>query len=89
MNSRDKIFGWVVNWLQRYLNVSQDKISENSVFYELGLDSVGAVVLVGELEEDFDCVLEETLIWDYPTIKTLVDYLENLGIKNRILEEVE
>lgn len=44
-------------------------------FAELGLDSLVALKLRGNLQIALDCNLPATLIFNYPTIRELVDYL--------------
>jgi len=39
------------------------------------LDSVAAVGLAGELEDWLDVELPATILWDYPTIAALAEYL--------------
>ena len=76
MINRDNLYDWLVNWLVSYLHVSKESINDHCAFSDLGVDSVGAVTLAGDLEAGLNCDLEDTLLWDYPTIKDLVNYLE-------------
>jgi len=39
------------------------------------MDSVHAIMLVGDLEETLGCRLSPTLAWDYPTIAALSEHL--------------
>ena len=50
----------------------------NSSFTELGLDSLTAVELRDRLQASLDCTLSATLVYDYPTLADLRDYLTNL-----------
>lgn len=77
MENKEQYFGWLSNWLQKYLSIEEDQIDEETVFAELGIDSVGAVTLVGDLESEFNAHIDETLLWDYPTVGELVDFIQN------------
>ena len=44
-------------------------------FFELGLDSLMAVELKNLLESSLEMRLSSTLLFDYPTVETLVEYL--------------
>jgi acyl carrier protein len=40
-----------------------------------GLSSIAALTLSGDMEVWLGCELEPTLVWDYPTIEELSNYL--------------
>ena len=42
---------------------------------ELGLDSILSIEVRGTLEDDLDCALPATLLFDYPTLEALSGYL--------------
>ncbi|WP_193199908.1 type I polyketide synthase [Nostoc sp. MG11] len=44
-------------------------------FFELGMDSLTSVELRNRLQISLGCTLSPTLIFDYPTMKTLINYL--------------
>ncbi len=85
MSSSRVLQEWVVNWLVKYLNVSENLIDDDCAFSDLGVDSVGAVTLVGDIEDYLDCELEPTLLWNYPTIKELVAYLETSSKSSKLV----
>jgi acyl carrier protein len=71
---------WLVDRIAVYLKRSSDQIDATVPLAEYGLDSVAALSLCGDIEEDFDLVLEPTVAWDYPTIEALAAHiLEELG----------
>ena len=38
---------------------------------EYGLDSVAALSLCGDIEEEFGLIVEPTVAWDHPTVQAL------------------
>lgn len=52
-----------------------ESIALEEEFPLLGLNSVHAVSLTGELEEFLDRSLEPSLVYEYPTIRSLAQYL--------------
>ena len=50
----------------------------SSTFTELGLDSLTAVELRNRLQTGLDCSLPATLVYDYPSLAELRDYLSNI-----------
>jgi phthiocerol/phenolphthiocerol synthesis type-I polyketide synthase B len=51
-------------------------LSEDIGFLDLGLDSIMALKLKQMAEQRFGIALDATLVFDYPTLFTLVDYIE-------------
>ncbi len=66
---------WLVDRIAVYLRRSPGEIDPSVPLAEYGLDSVAALSLCGDIEEDFDLVLEPTVAWDYPTIEALSAHL--------------
>ena len=54
---------------------SPDQIELGQRFIDLGLDSLMAVELRNHLQSTVGCCLRSTLVFDYPTIEAMVDYL--------------
>lgn len=61
------IEAWLIERVARYLRLSPDEISPNTQLDEIGLDSVYALTLCGEIEDGMGLVVEPTIAWDYPT----------------------
>lgn len=53
------------------------EISAEDLFVNLGLDSVNGVYLLDILEKRTGLQLNPLLLWDYPTIKSLAEFLSN------------
>ena len=70
------------------LQIEPDKISSESNFYGLGIDSLRAVEIIGELEDKLNLPISANLMFEYSTITELSTYFtENYSIrlKNEIL----
>ncbi|MBS0016370.1 MAG: phosphopantetheine-binding protein [Arthrospira sp. PLM2.Bin9] len=71
----EAIQGWLINQLALRLGLNADEIDVDEDFANYGLNSIEAVNLSGDLENQFGRRLPPTLLWDYPTIKAIADYL--------------
>jgi len=69
------IVKWLVNKLAERLGVAETEIDIREPFVNYGLDSVQAVRLSAELEDWLGTKLSPTLVYDYPNIESLAQYL--------------
>jgi amino acid adenylation domain-containing protein len=51
------------------------KLGPTERLFDWGLDSLMAIELRGRLQQSLGCTLRSTVLFDYPTIEALVDYL--------------
>lgn len=77
LKSRDEIQEWLVNQVAGLLFVDPKSIDVTAPFNSFGLSSRDAVMLSGDLEEWLDRRFSPTLIYEYPTIIALVDFLSS------------
>ncbi|HEY9800554.1 MAG TPA: AMP-binding protein [Leptolyngbyaceae cyanobacterium] len=73
----ESIEQWIADWLHQKLNVKLDTIIASKSFVDFGLDSIHAVDLAKDLEDWLKEPLEATIIWNFPTIQALSQYLGN------------
>jgi acyl carrier protein len=66
---------WLTERVSALVGVAPNELDTAQPFAAFGLDSIAAVGLSGELEDWLDVELPATLLWDYPTIATLAQYL--------------
>src|SRR5438132_4972897 len=66
---------WLVLRLARYLDRSAENVEENVTFFQYGLDSVAALSLYGDIEDEFGVQIEPTDIWEHPTIRDLARHI--------------
>ncbi|MDF5726722.1 MAG: acyl carrier protein [Rhizonema sp. PD38] len=65
----------LISELSQYLRVYPDEINIREPFTAYSLDSSVALDLTGELSRWIGCELEPNLLWEYPNIEALTQYL--------------
>ncbi|CAL9515711.1 hypothetical protein SUDANB176_03746 [Streptomyces sp. enrichment culture] len=73
--SPQEIRAWLVDRVAYYLERSPADVDEGAVLAEMGLDSVYALTLCGDVEDRFGLVVEPTMAWDHPTVDAITAYL--------------
>ncbi len=73
-----EIQAWLVSYLANLLSVADEDVDVKIPFERYGLDSSAAVGLTGDLEDWLGHEIEPTLLYDYPTIESLVKYVSSL-----------
>jgi acyl carrier protein len=73
--NRRPILRWLTAQLASYLEVSAAAIDPMRPLAEMGVDSVHAVSLVGDVEAHFDIDVDPTMIFDYPTLSHIAEYI--------------
>jgi acyl carrier protein len=71
----DEIQAWLVSRLSEELGIGAAEIDRRAPFNQYGLDSVGAVSLVAELEDWLGRELSPTLPYDYTNVESLARHL--------------
>lgn len=67
--------GWLLDRVALYLGRDAETIDPTVPLAEYGMDSVCALSLCGDLEDEFGLVVEPTLLWDHPTVQSLLGFL--------------
>jgi acyl carrier protein len=76
----ESLTDWLIARIAVYLRRDPREIDPTEPLASYGLDSVAALSLCGDVEEDFDLVLDPTAAWDYPTAATFAEHvLDRLG----------
>ena len=73
----EDIQDWIVAYVASLLEISADEIETDVPFDAYGLDSSAAIGMTGDLEDWLKREVDPTLLYDYPTVDALADYLEN------------
>lgn len=72
---RRPIQRWLITRLGSYLAIPETSIDPMVPLAEMGVDSVHALSLVGDVEAHFDIDVDPTLIFDYPTLSHIAEFI--------------
>lgn len=75
--NKKEIEAWIASYVANLLEVDSEEIDITIPFDRYGLDSSAAVRMTGDLEDWLGCEIDPTLVYDYPTIEALVEYLSS------------
>ncbi|MDG4865067.1 acyl carrier protein [Streptomyces sp. T-3] len=67
--------GWLTARLAIYLERPEALLDHHTPLAEYGMDSVSALSLCGDLEDEQGLIVDPTLVWDHPTITDIVAHL--------------
>jgi acyl carrier protein len=73
--NRRPILHWLTSKLAAYLEVPTTAINVMVPLAEMGVDSVHAISLVGDVEMYFDIDVDPTMIFDYPTLSAIAEFI--------------
>ena len=74
---KDKIQKRIVTELNTLLAINEKDIDLKKPFSDYGLDSVQLVSLSGAIAEELNAEIEPTIMWEYPTIEEMINFLSN------------
>ena len=77
----------IVRWLRDEASLHVDRIDYDAPLFELGIDSLGAANIGGQLEEFTGKTLNPEVLYELETINELAAYLENLPTLSASLRE--
>ncbi|WP_067460497.1 acyl carrier protein [Actinomadura macra] len=66
---------WLIQRIAEYLEKDPAEIDTEATFEAQGLDSMAALTLCDDIEDQMGLVVEPTLAWDHPTIDELAEFL--------------
>ncbi|BAC71361.1 MULTISPECIES: acyl carrier protein [Streptomyces] len=75
VTSPEAIRSWLTERVASYLERPAADIDAGAQLAELGLDSVYALSLCGDVEDHFGLVVEPTMAWDHPTVDAITAFL--------------
>ena len=70
---------WLTQRVLAYGKVAPDTFTVDTPLAELGLDSVYALTLCGDIEDEYGLDVDPTIVWDYPTIRELAEGISQLA----------
>ncbi|NIO82504.1 MAG: SDR family NAD(P)-dependent oxidoreductase [Candidatus Aminicenantes bacterium] len=74
-HTAEEIQSWLISQICQRLGMGPEEIDIREPFTDLGLSSREAIVISGDLEEWLGCRLSPTLLYEYPNIETISQYL--------------
>jgi acyl carrier protein len=74
-HSQASVEAWLVRWLAAELTLRADSIELGTPLLQYGLNSVQAMMLVGDLEDALGVRLSPTLVWEHPCVEALARYV--------------
>ncbi|OGL16071.1 MAG: hypothetical protein A3F92_06580 [Candidatus Rokubacteria bacterium RIFCSPLOWO2_12_FULL_71_22] len=74
-----EIQAWMISYLSDLLEIDPGEIDAREPLASYGLDSTGAVGMVGDLSSWLDRLLDPEILYSYPTIDALTRYLVGEG----------
>lgn len=82
--------------LCKIIHISSEEVNETLSFKDMGMDSINGVEIVRDINKEYGINLDAVVLYDYPTIPELAEYIANetqtnglylLSFKNRFEEE--
>ena len=74
MNQKE-IEDWLIAKLANLLGIKNEEIDLEKSIFSYGLDSSVALTFTGELETFVNLELDPALLWKYPKVSDLAEYL--------------
>lgn len=73
--SRSDLIDFIKKEIANETGSKIETIDENVSFHTLGLDSLSAVLILFNIEKEFNVELNPIHFWDYPTPATFADFI--------------
>ena len=70
-----QVLTWLTLKFADWLEVSADELDSQQPIARYGLDSISAVTLSVQLEEELSVELDTAVLWDRPTLESLAEHL--------------
>lgn len=66
-----ELYTWLLERIAFYVERPATRINPTMPLAEYGMNSVGAMCLCGDLEDELSLYVDPTIVWDHPTLKAL------------------
>ena len=73
--STEELRTWLIDRVAFYLERPAAEIEGSAKLAEYGLDSLYALTLCGDIEDEFGIPVSPTLAWDHPTVDAIAELL--------------
>jgi acyl carrier protein len=84
--SRD-VHSWLTERVATYLRRSPQDIDTSVPLAEYGLDSLTALAITADIENEWEVTVDDALTWDHPTIDALAKVLGELLGQQSVAED--
>ncbi|MDX3803492.1 acyl carrier protein [Streptomyces sp. AK04-3B] len=75
------LYRWLTDRLAVYMDRAPESIDPTVPLAAYGMDSVCALSLCGDVEDELGIAVEPTLAWDHPTVAALAGHLTARGVR--------
>jgi acyl carrier protein len=72
--TREELLRFIKKEIATETGTQVETIDENASFHSLGLDSLSAILILYNIEREFDIELNPIHFWDYPTPALFADF---------------
>ncbi|UUU31861.1 acyl carrier protein [Streptomyces sp. CA-210063] len=69
---------WLTERVATYLRRSPEDIDTSVPLADYGLDSLTALAITADIEDEFEVTVDDALTWDHPTVDALGTVLSEL-----------
>jgi acyl carrier protein len=84
--ARTEVLTWLTLKFADWLEVPVEELDSRTPISSYGLDSISAVTLSVQLEDELGIELDTAVLWDRPTLESLAEHLtEGLNAEGRQL----
>jgi len=91
--TQEEVQSWIIAWLQNNAGITSDTIDLDKPFADYHLDSLTSIEFSYDLEEWTGKELTVTVVFNYPTINKMSEYLstheEKKPLDDDMLTEIE
>ncbi|WP_079195518.1 acyl carrier protein [Streptomyces acidiscabies] len=69
---------WLTERVATYLRRSPEGLDTSVPLADYGLDSLTALAITADIEDEFEVTVDDALTWDHPTIDALAEAVSGL-----------
>jgi acyl carrier protein len=71
------------------LNIDRGELAAEKSFADYGVDSISGVALINHINRVFGLTLKTTLLFDYPDLRSLADYIAANQVRQHVGETIQ
>ncbi len=86
---KDQIAQRVIGVIASYAELETGQVSLNTSFEDLGFDSLDALSLITELEDEFDISISDNEVYSISTVHDAVEVLQRRVLENDEESEIK